>query len=358
MAEESFPPILSFKDILGTDDLNYGFIKCRLVHMEDKSFVLPDVLLASGATQAFYSPQFFYPNHIGWFGGDGSADFCRMHVAVLGEVLLQVAFFRTGVVKRCADGSLIYQCAFRAVDADVLPSPQGEWRREGDQFELALYHHTTGVGAKGIRDSGYLRSSPWNIQGTQELKNIAYGYFTCIPKMEHVMHLMEVAMAENGQALFLPTNAPNDAQFAVTLDVYKRTPRDIEVPLLFWVDVELISPSHLWLHVPDHDATYYEIVLPKVFRIGVEPGQTLPIDGTRLTIAPQDCRNFEYVIVGDGDSREGLLAPYHEEETLQIAKVDEAPSGSEIIERWYEKRNTYTFGDRTVELALLNKDQV
>ncbi len=56
MAEESFPPILSFKDILGTDDLNYGFIKCRLVHMEDKSFVLPDVLLASGATQAFYSP--------------------------------------------------------------------------------------------------------------------------------------------------------------------------------------------------------------------------------------------------------------------------------------------------------------
>ena len=54
----------------------------------------------------------------------------------------------------------------------------------------------------------------------------------------------------------------------------------------------------------------------------------------------------------------GLLAPYREEETLQIGKVDEAPAGSEIIVRYYEKRNTYTFGDRTVELALLNKDQV
>ena len=101
-----------------------------------------------------------------------------------------------------------------------------------------------------------------------------------------------------------------------------------------------------------------EIVLPKVFCIGVEPGRTLPIDGTRLTITPQDCRAFEYVIVGDGDTRVGLLAPYREEETLQIGKVDEAPAGSEIIGRYYEKRNTYTFGDRTVELALLNKDQV
>lgn len=358
MTEEAFPPILSFRDILGTDELNQGFLKCRLVHMEDKSFVLPDVLMASGKNQGFYSPQFFHPNQIGWFGGDGSADFCRIHVEVLGQVDLEIAFFRTGMVKRCDDGSFIYTCAFRSVGTSILPATQGEWRRNDDQFELALYHHTTNVGATGIDESGYLRSSPWNIQGTQELKNIAYGYFTCIPKIEHVMHLMEVAMAENGQALFLPTNAPNDAQFAFTLDVYKRTPRDIEVPLLFWVDVELISPSHLWLHVPHHSATYYEIVLPKVFRVGVEPGHTLPIDGTRIDMTSNDCRNFEYVIVGDGDTREGLLAPYHEEETLQIAKIDDAPTGLEIIGRWHEKQNTYTFGDRAVEIAVLNRDNL
>lgn len=357
MTEEAFPPVLSFKDVLRTDVLHYGFLKCRLVHMEDKSFVLPDALLAHGDSQVFYSPQFFHPNQIGWFGGDGSADFCRVHVEVLGGVDVEIAFFRTGVVKHCADGSFIYNCAFRSVGTNQLPHPQGEWRRTDNLFELALYHHTTDVGAKGIFESGYLRSSPWNIQGTQELKNIAYGYFTCIPKMENVMHLMEVAMAENGQALFLPTNAPNDAQFAFTLDVYKRTPRDIEVPLLFWVDVELISPSHLWLHVPHDDATYYEIVLPKVFRVGVEPGQTLPISGDRVEMTPKDCRNFEYVIVGDGDTRDGLLAPYHEEETLQIAKVDDVPTGSEIIGRWHEKRNSTTFGDRTVELALINRDE-
>lgn len=356
MTKETFPPILSFKDILHSDVLHHGLIKCRLVHMKDKSFVLPDVLLVNGPSQVFYSPKFFHPNLICWFGGDGSADFCRIQVEILGQVDLEIAFFKTGLVKRCADGSFIYNCAFRTVGTDILPSPQGEWRQTDNQFDLALYHHTTNVGAEGIGESGYLRSSTWNIQGTQELKNIAYGYFTCIPKIEHVMHLMEVAMAENGQALFLPTNAPNDALFAFTLDVYKRTSKDIEVPLLFWVDVELISPSHLWLHVPNHSATYYEIVLPKVFRVGVEPGHTLPINGTRIDMTPKDCRNFDYVIVGDGETREGLLAPYHEEETLQIAKIDDAPTGLEIIDRWHEKRNSYTFGDRDVEIAVLDRD--
>jgi len=358
MAPEVFPPVLDFKDVLQTGSLHYGYLKCRLVHMDDRSFVLPDVLMVNGQTQVFYSPQFFHPNQIGWFGGDGSADFCRIYVEALGRVDFEIAFFKSGLVKLCADGSCIYECAFRSVDTDILPEPQGLWRRVDSLFELALYHHTTEEGARGIQESGHLRSSAWNIQGTKTLANIAYGYFTCIPKMEHVMDLIEVAMAENGQALFLPTNAPNDAQFAVRLDVYRRAVRDIEVPLLFWVDVEVISPSHLWLHVPLDAATYYEIVLPKVFRVGVNPGQVLPIEGTQLKIATPQCRNFEYVIVGEADTFQGLVAPYREEETTQLAKVDIIPAGSEIIERWYEKRNSYTFGDREVELAVLNKEDI
>lgn len=356
MTDAIFSPILSYKDILRSDDLYHGFLKCRLVHMEDKSFILPDVLMVNDEENGFYAAQFFHPSQIGWFGGDGSADFCRIHVEVLGQVDVEIAFFKTGVVKRCVDGSFIYQCAFRPVATSGLPPSQGVWRRTDDKFELALYHHTTKGGASGIKESGHLRSSGWNIQGTQELKNIAYGYFTSIPKMENVMHLMEVAMAENGQALFLPTNAPNDAQFAFTLDVYARTAHEIEVPLRFWLDVELIAPNHLWLHAPHGSATYYEVVLPKVFRVGVEPGQILPISGAIIDMNPDDCRNFQYVIVGNGDTREGLLAPYHEEETLQIAKIDEASEGSEIIDRWYENRNTYTFGDWDVEFALINRD--
>ena len=57
MTDETFPPILSFQEILGADNLHYGFIKCRLVHIEDKSFVLPDVLMVSCASHVFYSPN-------------------------------------------------------------------------------------------------------------------------------------------------------------------------------------------------------------------------------------------------------------------------------------------------------------
>lgn len=357
MTEPSFPPVLSYQDILQTDVVHHGYLKCRLVHMEDRSFVLPDVIMIEGATNGYYSPQFFHPNHLSWFGGDGSADFCRLRVEVLGQVDFDVIFFGSKVVKHCDDGSFIYECGIKTVGTNILPAAQGCWRRCDERFELALYHHTTKAGAAGINESQELWSSAWNIQGTCELKNVAYGYFTCIPIMDSMWHLQEVAMAENGQALFLPTNAPNDAQFAVTLDVYQRTVRDIEVPLQFWVDVETLSPSYLWLHVPTNAATYYEVVLPKVFRVGTKPGQTIPIRGDQLEMAPKDCHNFDYVIVGDGDTHDGLIAPYREEETLQLAKVDHIPSGIEIIQRWYQQRNTALFDGISVEVAALVEGQ-
>lgn len=353
MAVETFPPVLSYKDILKTEVIHHGYLKCRLVHKKNGSFVLPDVLMASGRNQAFYSPQFFFPNHIAFFGGDGSADFCKFRLGLLGKVDVEIIFFRTRLVKQCSDGSFIYKCAFNTIDTKQLPAPQGTWRKRGRQFELALYHHTTKKGEKGIKKSQELWSSSWNIQGTQKLANIAYGYFTSIPKIKNVFDLMEVAMADNGLAFFLPTNARVDALLATSLPVYQRNPQDIEVPLMFWVDVEVISPSHLWMHPPIDDAVYYEIVLPKVFRIGVEPNQTIPFAGNRLNLASRDCHNFKYVIVGDADTHQGLTAPYHEEETLQVAKVDVTAKGTEIIGRWHEVQNTYIFGGLDIELAQL-----
>ena len=86
MTEATFPPILSYKDILKSGDLHHGYLKCRLVHMQDKSFVLPDVLMVGAKQRLFYSPQFFHPNNIAWFGGDGSAGFCRIYVEILGQL--------------------------------------------------------------------------------------------------------------------------------------------------------------------------------------------------------------------------------------------------------------------------------
>ncbi|MFX0546881.1 hypothetical protein ACEWPL_015170 [Roseovarius sp. S1116L3] len=354
---EEVAPTISYADALGSEGFRHGYIKCRLVHLSDRSFVMPDVLMASGMKKMFFSPQFFTANRIAWFGGDGAADHCTFVMELLGQVEIKIAFFQNGLVKRCDDRSFIYKCAFRVTNDKPFPEPQGIWRRRSDRFELALYHHTNATGEAGIHASGEIWSSSWNIQGTQKLKNIAYGYFTSLPKIENILHLMEVAMSETGVTHFLPTNAPMDAMFAHPLKVYRQQTRDRDRRLRFWVDTETISPSHLWLHRPMSEPAYYEVVLPKVFRVGVEPAQTLPFKGTALTIKPEDCKNFPYAIVGDADTQEGLTAPYHEEETLHLAKVDYIPEELEILGRWYQKQNTYLFPDMEVELAELIKDR-
>ncbi len=344
------PPILGYADVLGTTDFRQGYIKCRLVHLADKSFVVPDVLLASGLRKRFFSPKFFQPNQILWFGGDDSGDFCRFVITLGGHVDVNVAFFRRSVVKQCEDNSFIYKCAFGPVQEGKSLEAQGEWRRRNDQFEIALYHHTNAAGEAGIRASKEIWSSPWNIQGVRKLTNVAYGYFTSLTRIRTIFDLWEIAMSDSGVTHFLPTNAPPDAQYAHVLDVYRQDRSDRNRPLRFWVNLEVIAPNHLWVYRPEGKATYYEIVLPRVFRVAVEPSRTLPIRGTMLDVKPSDCKRLGYVIVGDADTENGLKAPFHEEETLELAKIDEIPKGTEIIGHWHNMQNRFIYEGMKVEL--------
>jgi hypothetical protein len=349
-------PMMSFAEILSTKRIRHGYLKCRLVHRKGLSFILPDVLMTSGLTRQFISPQFFYPNRIAFFGGDGAADVCSIVMATIDQVDLEIAFFRRNLFKHCADGSFIYKCAYKTVNDVPFPNGQGTWRRKGDTFELALYHHTNEAGFHGIKSSGELWSSPWNIQGTQKLKNIGYGYFTSLQHIKNELDLKEIAMSEDGVAHFLPTNAPMDPHFATSIPVPQQTAKDRTKMLQFWVDTEMISPSHVWLHCPLGQSTYYEVVLPKVFRVGVQPGATLPFRGTRLAVPKDSTKILPYAIVGDADNHAGLIAPYNEEETQQLAKIDFIPKGIEIIGRWQEKQNTSLFPKMNVELARFIED--
>lgn len=345
------PPILSYFDVFKNRPMKRGFIKCRLVHMLDRSFVLPDILLSSELYGNFYSPKFFTPNQIAFFGGDGSTDFCRFTLELLNRNDVEVVFFRRDLTKVCGDGSFIYKCAFAPHIKDGLPNACGKWRRRDGRFELLLYHHTNSIGEKGIKESQELWSSPWNIQGSKRLRNIGYCYFTSLQRIQNEQHLREVAMSQIGVTHFLPTNAPYSAEFASALPVPQRTPLDMDHSLGFWVDVETISPSHIWLHRPMSKPAYYEVVLPRVFRVGVSPKYRLPLDRNRVSIDSTAAKTLQYVVVGDASSPEGLAAPYSEEETLLLAKIDILSEGIEIIARWKEKANICLFSNMKIELA-------
>lgn len=346
------PRQISFSEALrGPRSIKRGFIKCRLVHMPDRSFVLPDILLSSEMRGEFYSPKFFTPNQIAYFGDDGSEDFCRLSLELLNGNDVEVAFFRRDLFKTCADGSFIYKCAFAPQPNKGLPTPCGKWRRRDKIFEIQLYHHTNSAAEKGIRTSNELWSSPWNIQGSRKLNNISYGYFTNLPEIRSDRHLREVAMSTTGVAHFLPTNAPYSSEFSLSLPVPKRPACDMDCSLRFWIDLESVSPSHIWLHRPWSAPAYYEVVLPRVYRVGVNPGYRLPLNGSRVEIDYAEAKTLQYVVVGDASSSEGLAAPYNEEETLLLAKIDNISNGSEIIGRWYECQNSHLFAAMDVELA-------
>lgn len=350
-------PIINFSQVLrGATAIRRGFIKCRLVHMSDRSFVLPDILLSSKIKREFYSPKFFTPNQINFLGGNGLNDYCCLNLELLNGTDVRVAFFRRDLIKACSDGSFIYKCAFSPQAKKGLPKPCGKWRKRENSFEILLYHHTHADAEQGIKDSQELWSSPWNIQGSKKLENVGYCYFTSLPKILSEQHLCEVAMSTMGVAHFLPTNAPYSAEFASALPVPKRTPKDMDRSLAFWVDLENVSPSHIWLHRPWGRPAYYEVVLPRVYRLGVNPGYHLPLVGKRVAIDSAEAKLLKYVVVGDAASTEGLAAPYSEEETLLLAKIDDSPNGREIIGRWQEKQNTSLFPKMNVELARFIED--
>ena len=161
-------------------------------------------------------------------------------------------------------------------------------------------------------------------------------------------------MSSYGSDVYLlPTNAPYDISFAYKLNVYREISTNRNYAFKFWIDVEMIAPNHLLKHSPELDPVFYEPILPKVFRVGVKPKQSIPLNGMMFDLMPEMRKSFNYVIVGDADTLRGLLAPYCEEETDSLGKVDIIPRGMEIIGRWYEKRNSHLFKGMNVELAEL-----
>lgn len=77
----------------------------------------------------------------------------------------------------------------------------------GGDFLLDLFHHTTAEAVEAINASGHFRGSRWNVQGTRELKNVEYAYFTSLPKIASEQDLARIAMASSGCIGLLRTNA-------------------------------------------------------------------------------------------------------------------------------------------------------
>ena len=346
---------ISYHDVLMADTASHGYMKCRLIHMDGRSVVQPDVLIADNFQKRFYLPKFFDPNQIAFFE-NGADDFCRLTLVTENAVALRVGFFKDDKVKTCPDGSVIYKCVFTKIDGAESPKAMGHWRRRGGGFQLKLFHHTNEQGYRGITASSEIWGSRRNIQGNLWLNNIAYGYFTSLPQIKTEPDLLEIAMSSSGLTGLIPTNAPYHPLYATMVSIPQQTAAQRSHALAFWVDCELLAPNHLWIHRPMERPAYYEVVLPKVFRVGIQPDASLRIGKQEIQVPIQSRKLFQYVIVGDADTHDGLQAPYHEEETTSVAVIEPLENDDDIITCWKRLSNTNQFDGRVIEHAKLDNE--
>jgi hypothetical protein len=114
---------------------------------------------------------------------------------------------------------------------------------------------------------------------------MAYGYFTSLERILAEGDLNAIAMSSSGLTGLIPTNAPYHPRYARMVAIPRQAVADRARTLALWVDWELLAPNHLWLHRPTANFAHYEIVLPKVSRVGIRPGDNLQLVAKQVEVA-------------------------------------------------------------------------
>ncbi|MDQ1193796.1 hypothetical protein QE419_002562 [Brevundimonas vesicularis] len=304
-----------------------GLIKIRLVHAPGRSYLVPEVLLLHiGRRWVYFIPSFFGPNLIGF--DDHRAVACRIHLDVVrpgGNRGYRLAVTIDPAALRCAyaSGGHLYDCTVTG-RTQLQHEAAGRARVSQDyEILLQMFHFTDLKGQIGIRKSGVLRSSAWNLEGLHELGNVAYGYCTTLPRIRDRADLARIAMAASGRLAFRTTSVADEPEEVFEVDVYRDSTTTRTRRLDFWAPIEALPPPHLYWHRPRAQPAYYEVVGPEILRISVKPGVAIPVSAEGvMTITSKMQKTFDYVIEGDASTREGVSAPYREEETQSVAHLE------------------------------------
>jgi hypothetical protein len=335
-----------------------GFIKLRLGHASFGSALLPELLfLQFGADWKFYQPSFFGPPILGFnvepslhrahfsvdVGGPRASNLCRLVIEIKSDRW----------VRRYADGAQLYRC--------VVEGPKGLsrcasgkcWRRKDGDFNILLFHITDRRAFSSIVSSRELRSSKWNLQGTRRLKNVSYVYLTSLPSIETEEDLRRIAMSSDGTIQFQTTSGRGREE-TLELEVYRESTTHRTTRLRVVVESDVLTPPHLLIHRPIDEQTYYEVVAPEIYRVGLQPEHALEFERGRAIVEERKLKTFDYIVVGDTSIVDGLAAPYDEEESKQIMHVEKFDSELDLFGFWLEHQNSDQVSARHTEPRILS----
>lgn len=322
-----------------------GYIKCKLVHNELYSLVLPDqVYVIIGGELHWVQPLYYSGCLIANLDEFGT---CQLSIDASHCVVLNIQFSKKDLVARLNDGSLFYKCEIKAPKY-LYRYTTGQAKIVENKPYLKLHHHTSHTAKESILKSREFWSSDWNIQGTKRLINISYLYLTSLPSITCVEDLTVIAMSSDGRLGFRTDQNDTDVPDQI-LEVYRESTINRTETLSHWVDAALLASQPSYRHQDPGRFGYHEIVCPFVHRLGVEHGTVIQISGNQLI--PISPKSFDYAVVGDATKVSGLTAPFDEEETDEVFKIEHIDGDDDIISFWIANGNTDQFSGKAIEMA-------
>ena len=165
------------------------------------------------------------------------------------------------------------------------------------------------------------------------------------------MLLYYARFSSDGKILLLRDNGrPEEPGDGLSMDVYRETTLNRRATIPLRVPAQDLAPQHLLRHDQAGAPVFYEIVGPFIHRLGTLPDEKLPISDGVAQCPRSGVRRFEYMVIGDARMLEGLAAPYDEENTAHVLKIERPPSEMTILDFWFSFGNKDLFTGKPTEL--------
>ncbi|WP_170885604.1 hypothetical protein [Bacillus alkalicellulosilyticus] len=130
------------------------------------------------------------------------------------------------------------------------------------------------------------------------------------------------------------------------VNIYRRFVKDFDSTLGFWLDAQSIAPSHLFRRLDSNGGVFYQVVAPFIHRVGMLPEKLLQFQNDVII---DFSKKADYIIVGDCNHMNGLIAPYDEENTNYIFKIEIQEGNKNLFDFWRENANTDHYSNKQVE---------
>lgn len=338
-----------------------GFIKCKLVHKEGTSVVLPELLIIGNRSFDWIQHFTFLMNLL---VKEDDHIVCSIILDLSFGATIRVQFLNTELQIIYKDNSSLFRCKiFGPKNLNEYYTGTGFF----DEFQtpyLNLFHHTKDEIKEIIEKTEVLKPSKWNFQGTKELVNINFIYFTCIDRILKPGDLKQIAMSSDGKLLFLKDNydilerLPENFKEiykdgVLEVSVYRESTNNRTAAISFYIDSTKLFTPNLWLHKPEGNAIFYEICNPYIYRLGINPKEAIRFIKNTIT-----CDNLpiqDYLVIGDCTQLAGLEAPYDEEQTSEIFKIEPLFEKINILDFWFENGNKDLYSEKTVDVYKFKK---